>query len=160
MCLALVTQRSGSDTLGIWSWYTTSMKEIDLFNILKICFMPDLEKSESQYSRFDCFSSKWKLDIELKCRRTHYDELLIEKDKYDALLKRAEENGTRPFYINSTPQGIYAFALDEFNDLQWEMKGGLPKTTDFYDNRRIVKEVAFLPIYAAIKLNEDADTES
>lgn len=131
------------------------MKEVDLFNILKICFMTDLEKSDSQYSRFDCFSSKWKMDIELKCRRTHYDELLIEKDKYDALMARAEKFGTRPFYINSTPQGIYAFNLQEMKDIQWEMKGGLPKTTDFSDNRRMVKEVGFLPIYAAIKLNEE-----
>ena len=40
------------------------------------------------------------------------------------------------------------------------MKGGLPKTTDFYDNRRVVKEVAFLPISKATKLNEDADTDT
>jgi len=130
------------------------MKELDLFNIVKLCFIDDLEKSESQYSRFDCFSSKWKMDIELKCRRTHYDELLIEKDKYDALIERAEKFGTKPFYINSTPEGIYAFNLQEFTDLKWQMKGGLPKTTDFYDNRRIVKEVAFLPIVQAKKLNE------
>lgn len=136
------------------------MKEVDLFNILKICFMTDLEKSESQYSRFDCFSAKWKMDIELKCRRTHYDELLIEKDKYDALMDRAKKFGTRPFYINSTPQGIYAFNLEELKDIKWEMKGGLPRTTDFSDNRRVVKEVGFLPIYAAIKLNEDADTNT
>ena len=136
------------------------MKELDLFNILKLCFMNDLEKSESQYSRFDCFSPKWKMDIELKCRRTHYDELLIEKDKYDALIARAEKFGTRPFYINSTPQGIYAFNLEELKDIKWEMKGGLPKTTDFSDNRRVVKEVGFLPIYSAIKLNEDADTDT
>ena len=117
--------------------------------------MNDLEKSESQYSRFDCFSAKWKMDIELKCRRTHYDELLIEKDKYDALIARAEKFGTRPFYINSTPEGIYAFNLQEFTDIKWEMKGGLPKTTDFYDNRRIVKEVGFLPVAQATQLNEE-----
>ena len=117
--------------------------------------MNDLEKSESQYSRFDCFSAKWKMDIELKCRRPHYDELLIEKDKYDALVQRAEKFDTRPFYINSTPEGIYAFNLQDFPDLKWEMKGGLPKTTDFYDNRRVVKEVAFLPISKATRLNEE-----
>ena len=114
------------------------MREVDLFNILKICFMTDLEKSDDQYSRFDCFSTKWKMDIELKCRRTHYDELLIEKDKYDALILRAEKFGTRPFYINSTPQGIYAFNLEELKDIKW----------------RVVKEVGFLPIHSATKLNE------
>ena len=131
------------------------MKELDLYNILKLCFINDLEKSESQYSRFDCFSDKWKMDIELKCRRTHYDELLIERDKYDALMERAKKFGTRPFYINSTPEGIYAFNLQEIKDIKWEMKGGLPKTTDFSDNRRIVKEVGFLSIHHALKLNEE-----
>jgi len=136
------------------------MKELDLYNILKLTYISDLEQSEQQFSRFDCYSTKWKMDIELKCRRTHYEELLIERDKFDALIKRAEEHNTRPFYINSTPEGIYAFNLLEFTNLAWEMKGGLPKTTDFYDNRRVVKEVAFLPISKATKLNEDADTDT
>ena len=131
------------------------MKELDLFNILKLCFMDDLEKSKSQYSRFDCYSSKWNMDIELKCRRTHYDELLIQKDKFDALISRAKENNSRPFYINSTPNGIYAFDLEDFLELNWIMKGGLPKTTDFRDKRRIVKEVGFLPISLARKLDEE-----
>ena len=95
------------------------------------------------------------MDIELKCRRKHYDDLLIEKDKYDALMLRAEKHGTSPFYINSTPEGIYAFNLNEVKDIVWEKKGGLPKTTDFSDRRKVVKEVGFLPISKAKKINED-----
>jgi hypothetical protein len=131
------------------------MTELDLYNILKLCYMTDLKKSDSQYSRFDCYSEKWKMDIELKCRRTHYDDLLIEKDKYDALLERASKHGTRAFYINSTPKGIYAFNLSSITDLEWEMKGGLPRTTDFPDKRKVVKEVAFLPIELATRLDEE-----
>ena len=74
------------------------MKESDLFNILKITHVRDLQKSENQYSRFDCFSEKYKMDIELKCRNKHYEELLIEKDKYEALITRSEKyetNGQR-----------------------------------------------------------------
>lgn len=134
------------------------MKELDLFNIIKATYITDLEKSDDQYSRFDCYSLKWKMDIELKCRRTHYDELLIERDKYDALKSRAEKHGTRAFYINSTPEGIYAFNLDQITELEWEMKGGLPRTTDFPDKRKVVKEVAFLPIELATRLDEDANT--
>jgi hypothetical protein len=131
------------------------MTESKLFLIIKACFIADLEQSGEQYSRYDCFSKKWNMDIELKCRRTHYDELLIEKDKYDALMLRAEKHGTLPFYINSTPEGIYAFNLGEIKDIKWEMKGGLPKTTDFPDRRKVVKEVGFLPIALAKKINED-----
>jgi len=35
------------------------------------------------------------------------------------------------------------------------MKGGLPKTTDFPDRRKVVKEVGFLPISLAKKINEE-----
>lgn len=130
------------------------MREIDLFNILRITHVPDLQKSEKQYSRFDCYSLKHKMDIELKCRNKHYDELLIEKDKYDALLKRSNEFGTTPMYINSTPEGIYVFNLNKIAEPKWEEKGGLPTTSHFSDRRRIVKTVGFLPTYLANKINE------
>ena len=78
------------------------MRELDLFNILRATYVIDLKESDDQFSRFDCYSLKYKMDIELKCRNKHYDELLIEKDKYDALMKRSEKFGTTPMYINST----------------------------------------------------------
>lgn len=130
------------------------MREIDLFNIVKLTHVPDLQKSEKQYSRYDCYSEKYKMDIELKCRNKHYDELMIEKDKYDALVKRSEEFGTTPIYINSTPEGIFVFNLGKLPEPQWEDKGGLPTTSHFTDRRKIVKTVGFLPVYLAKKINE------
>lgn len=130
------------------------MREIDLFNIVKLTHVPDLQKSEKQYSRYDCYSEKYKMDIELKCRNKHYDELLIEKDKYDALLKRSEEFGTTPIYINSTPDGIFVFNLGKLPEPKWEDKGGMPTTSHFSDRRKIVKTVGFLPVYLANKINE------
>lgn len=94
------------------------------------------------------------MDIELKCRNKHYDELLIEKDKYDALLKRSEEFGTTPIYINSTPDGIFVFNLGKLPEPKWEDKGGMPTTSHFSDRRKIVKTVGFLPVYLATKINE------
>ncbi len=130
------------------------MREIDLFNIVKLTHVPDLQKSEKQYSRYDCYSEKYKMDIELKCRNKHYDELLIEKDKYDALLKRSEDFGTTPIYINSTPDGIFVFNLGKLPEPKWEDKGGMPTTSHFSDRRKIVKTVGFLPVYLATKINE------
>lgn len=130
------------------------MKELDLFNIIKLCYIPDLEKSEKQYSSFDCYSLKYRMDIELKCRRTHYDDLILEKKKYDALMERAQEFGTRAFYINSTPKGIYSFNLSALTDLEWEMKY-LPRKTDFPDRRNIEKEITMLPIELATRLDEE-----
>lgn len=130
------------------------MRELDLFNIIKATHVQDLEKSDDQYSRFDCYSLKYNMDIELKCRNKHYDELLIEKDKYDALLKRSEKFGTTPMYINSTPEGIYVFNLQKIAQPKWEDKGGLPTTSHFSDRRKIVKTVGFLPVYLANKITE------
>tara|TARA_Y100000114_G_scaffold146839_1_gene157973 strand:- start:454 stop:846 length:393 start_codon:yes stop_codon:yes gene_type:complete len=130
------------------------MREVDLFNILKITHCRDLEKSENQYSRFDCYSKKYKMDIELKCRNKHYDDLIIEKDKYDALIRRAKQYETTPFYINSTPQGIYVFNLSKIDEPIWEDMKGLPKTSHFTDRSRITKTVGFLSIHLANKISE------
>jgi hypothetical protein len=55
------------------------MREPELFEWLRDNFYPDLAKSESEFDGFDCQSDEHKLFIELKSRKTHYDELLIEK---------------------------------------------------------------------------------
>lgn len=130
------------------------MTEFELFELLRLCYMPDLKRTDTPNSRYDCYSTRWKMDIELKCRRKHYDELLIERDKYNALMKRAEEFETLAFYINSTPEGIWAFNLSDLKEPEWEHKGGLPKTTDFSNNRRMVKEVGYLHIKDGKQLGE------
>jgi hypothetical protein len=56
------------------------MKEQDLFEFLKSSLYPDLERSPGIYDAFDCFSVAAGHYIELKCRYTHYDTLLIEVD--------------------------------------------------------------------------------
>jgi len=130
------------------------MKESDLFNILKITHVRDLQKSENQYSRFDCFSEKYKMDIELKCRNKHYEELLIEKDKYEALITRSEKYETTPMYINSTPEGIYVFNLNKIPEPKWTEMDGLPTTSHFRNRNRITKTVGFLPVIEANKISE------
>ena len=74
-------------------------KEEDLFNWLKDTTYPDLEKAKSRYSRHDCISKEKELFIELKCRRKHYDTLLIEKKKYDSILNKAIQNNSQAIYV-------------------------------------------------------------
>ena len=80
------------------------------FAFLKRLF-PDLEKFLPTFHNADCFTSEDKLYIELKCRRTHYDELTIEEYKYDRLVNLAMDLDYNPVYINSTPKGVWAFNL-------------------------------------------------
>ena len=124
-----------------------SWNEHDLFNYLLSCCYPDLVKARKQMSRWDCYSPESKHRIELKCRGAHYDTLLIEKKKYDAMIDKADENLDIPIYINSTPKGVYKFNL-YLVDPKWEIQYH-NKTTHFSNNNKIKKEVAMLPVIDA-----------
>lgn len=126
-------------------------KEEQLFDLLKTNHIKDLEWSEGDYSHHDCFSLQYRCDIELKCRNTHYDELLIERVKYDALIARALKFNTHPLYINQTPQGVYVFVLSKLKQPTWEMRN-MPKTSHFSDRNFTPKEVGYLSIKDAFLL--------
>ena len=119
------------------------MKEQELFDWLKSEFLPDLEKSPETYDGFDCISKAHSLFIELKSRNTHYDTLLLEKKKYDFLIGTASKLQLHPYYINSTPAGVWRFPLAQLTDLVWEEKW-LPATTEFVNKSKLMKEVTFL----------------
>lgn len=125
--------------------------EKELFDFLKSQHIPDLEPSEHPTSRYDCYSDMYELDIELKCRTSHYDNLLIEKKKYDALVERAMLFSTTPYYINSTPDGIWAFDLMKLPQPKWEERS-MPKTTFFADNNNVMKVVGYINISQGMRL--------
>jgi hypothetical protein len=124
--------------------------EEQLFNWLKEFVYFDLVKAKNQMSRWDCYSPKFKHRIELKCRRKHYPTLLIEKSKYDAMIFESGKHMDIPMYINSTPEGIYSFDLHQIEP-EWIFKS-LRATTQFANNKNIVKKVAFLDLEEALKL--------
>jgi hypothetical protein len=127
----------------------STMTEQGLFDYIKATYLEDLEKSEHTYEYIDATSTGYRLTIELKCRHTHYDELILEKDKYESLMDRANDLGFTPFYINSTPKGIYAFNLRKIT-VTFTTKR-LPSST--VDNGPVIdKKVALLHIDKAVKL--------
>lgn len=125
-------------------------KEEDLFNYLRDNYYSDLVKSDNPLSRWDCYSSIYNHRIELKCRTSHYPDLMIERKKYVALLDHCKGNFEIPMYINSTPEGIYRFNLKMFRP-RWQVKR-LRKTTHFSDSYKVDKKVGFLTIKKADKL--------
>jgi len=127
------------------------MKEQDLFNWLKENKFPDLVHSPETYDGFDCTSEENKLFIELKCRRTHYPELLIEKMKYDFLLEESAKLGLSPWYINYTPEGIWAFSLLQLDNIAWAEKW-LPSTTEFANKNNKMKMVGFIHVDQGFKI--------
>lgn len=118
--------------------------EKELFDYLRANVYPDLVKSHKPMSRWDCYSPTFYHRIELKCRGKHYDTLLLEKKKYDALMRKCSDTIDTPIYINSTPNGIYRFDLFLITP-NWEIQYH-NKTTQFSQTNKIPKEVAMLPV--------------
>jgi len=131
------------------------VKEQELFDWLKSGFLPDLEKSVGTYDGFDCTSAEKKMFIELKSRKTHYDELIIEKYKFDFLMTEGGKLSYTPCYINYTPQGVYFFDLESILkaelDMKWQDKW-LPTTTEFANTSNRVKKIGLLNIEWGTKL--------
>jgi hypothetical protein len=138
------------------------MKEEDLFQWLFITYFDDLVMARKKLSRWDCYSPKHKARIELKCRNKHYlAGMLIQKDKWESLTKKAAEHNDIPLYINSTPEGIFSWQLDVIDEPKWFTKK-MPKTTEFRNKTFIDKEVGLLPLEQAVQIgskqNSDGDS--
>jgi hypothetical protein len=127
------------------------MIEAELFEYLQESLYPDLVKSEGIYDSFDCISQQAGHYIELKCRHTHYPTLLIEEMKYRKLITQSAERDLIPFYINSTPLGIYSFDLMDIPEPEWVIHW-MPATSEFDNRNEIEKLVGYLDIEEAIKL--------
>jgi hypothetical protein len=124
------------------------MGERELFQKIKARIVPDLKLSNNTYSKWDCWTSKYQLHIELKCRYAHYDDLLIEKNKYDALM--ALDTGVR--YICSTPVGVYSFNIKEILEPNWIIEK-MPQTTNFNDEPYFIeKNVGYINISNSINI--------
>lgn len=127
------------------------MNEDDLFSYLKNFLYPDLVRSEGIYDAYDCVSKQAGHYIELKCRATHYDTLLIEEMKYRKLITQAAERDLIPFYINSTPEGLFSFDLMDIPEPVWFVNK-MPATTEFENDNKIDKLVGYLPVEEAVRL--------
>ena len=133
------------------------MTEEQLLTHLSRTSVPNLERMEYGFSHWDCTAfyetSLGRVDfiLELKCRETHYPEMLIEQAKYDWLIEEAGKRSAKPAYVNWTPQGIFAWDLYRVKEPNWAPRL-MPATTQFENNEEIVKVVGFLPVVDAIRL--------
>jgi hypothetical protein len=124
--------------------------EDQMFNYIKRRYVPDLQRS-SEYDAWDCVSSQSRMYIELKARRNHYPELLVEKSKWESLTMAALRKSFTAWYINATPEGIWAFNLTKLNKPIWKDRP-MPTTTDFEDNAPRIKQVGYLHIADGIAM--------
>jgi hypothetical protein len=74
--------------------------------------------------------------------------------KYDFLVSESAKLGYEPWYINWTPEGIYAFnllSLDRNVGIEWKEKW-LPSTTEFANKNNKMKLVGFIHVDQGIKI--------
>jgi hypothetical protein len=133
----------------------TKLDEGTLFDLLKMKMIEDLTMSSTLHSEFDCYSRKHRVLIELKCRKTHYDTLLVEQSKYIDVISKASRLGYRPIYINSTPEGIWAFDLSKVERTAWKQQM-MPSYTQIANSKmpsiKVSKTVAYLHVDDAVSL--------
>ena len=123
----------------------SNLKEADLFQLLQGYWTSiiDLNK-DNPNSEIDWYLQDENIFIEAKCRNKHWDHLLIERRKWNALMQK-----DNAFYINSTPKGIYVFDIKELEEPVWDYNT-MAKSTYFEgSNTKIEKDSGYYPISKA-----------
>jgi len=116
--------------------YLSELTEERLFQLIASRYtgLVDLNKEDSS-TPIDWYWPQEDIWIEAKCRQEHYPTLFIEKIKYDKLISKKNS-----WYLNSTPQGIYVFVLQEMEEPYW-IERKMMKTKFFSTDKDIVTKV-------------------
>ena len=116
----------------------------------------NFEPMDDKFSRYDAFDKEHGIMLEIKYRKTHYPDTIIEKMKYDWNKKFAEDHNLEFWYAVAMPdrkRGSVVYVFDPVNleeeedgyDFKWHIKK-LPQNTEFKGREWINKEVGYLHI--------------
>ena len=115
-------------------------KESDVREYLKF-IIDDIEDSE-EMSHYDMESIR--SIIEIKVRKSYYDKWMIEKYKYDKLMKLSGNKDC--YYVVAYNHKLYWYDLKDIDISELEVAVmDCPKTTDFKNNKIVKKESYILP---------------
>jgi hypothetical protein len=124
------------------------MTEALLIERLKQTVLPDAVKHE-EFDTYDIYSKQYNMYAELKCLTKHHSTIMIEKIKYDELIKLPNAR-----YIVATPNGCWSWRIDKLKNINWkEMYFENVSTMYHRETQNGYKTVAFLPLAKAKKIN-------
>jgi len=107
--------------------------------------MDSFVESEYQYDTYDAENKDYILEI--KSRKSRYEKWLIEKHKFDTNLDIALRKNKQFIYLTEYRTDMLVWNINDLinvgYDFGWELKEQ-PKTTDFDNNNKIMKEVGYL----------------
>lgn len=131
------------------------MKELELatlkeFNrIAKQNFIPE----QNQYSRFDAKNKNYIMEI--KCRKTHYEDQLIEFDKFSYNLLYAKFNKIDFLYLVNSEKQLNVFNISKMYknnyNFRWHWRE-MPKTTEFDNKYNLLKYVGYVHLLNSHRL--------
>lgn len=121
-----------------------ALNEEDTMNLLKFIF-PDIYKIEVKppYDRIDFHVPASNLYIEHKKRNGMFFDggMTLDKPKYDDLMK--EDN---PYFLNSTPIGIFIWNVRLLGELEWVITDKSPRgNTGIKRNQTETNPITYLP---------------
>lgn len=113
--------------------------------------------TESKFDKVDVFWEKYdtKYVGELKYRDNYKSNssciveegVLLEKTKYDELMKYNKLSGFTAYYITIFNDNImYLWDVSKLDGIEWKIENRLPRTTKGKNNKKVEKEVTYLPL--------------
>ena len=117
-------------------------------------FLTDiLIEDDFEYNRFDAENNVY--ITEIKNRNKHYDDILIEFDKYSYNILYANHKSKKFIYVVSSGANIYVFNITELvranHNFNWEWRD-MPKQTEFSKTEKTKKFVGYINVNFASKI--------
>jgi len=132
------------DKIKDWEQATVSLLNLDGWQL-------ELTKNNEKYDAIGLTPKGLKCIIEMKFRNDYYEDKMLEKKKYDNLMKM--EGYIKIYFVNDA-KGNYFFWLDKM--IMPEVKTmRLPKET-IWNKTRIQKEIYLLPESKATIINRNS----
>lgn len=108
--------------------------------------------STNRYDRYDCTSTGTSGELtifEIKDRQIpsdKYDTILLERGKYDAMVKAYQDSGYTPYYINFYTDCYYVFPLLKIENVESRTQEipATPNTYNYSYTDKVVKKVIML----------------
>lgn len=118
--------------------------------------------TENIYDNVDVFWEKYdtKYVGEIKYRDNYpssgrcvvEEGAVLEKTKYDELMKYKDLSGLTPYYIMIFNNNeMYLWDVGEMNEIEWKIEKRYPRTTKGSNTKKVAKVVAYLPLESGHK---------
>ena len=118
--------------------------------------------TESKYDKVDVFWEKYdkKYVGEIKYRDNYpssglcvvSEGAVIEKTKYDELMKYKDLSGLTPYYIMIFNNNeMYLWDVSEIKEIEWKVENRYPRTTKGSRKEKVAKIVTYLPLESGHK---------